>query len=1459
MRATEKASSSVVRPPFIRPSPARRSLSVIIVLAACLAPAVLSAQQPLLPRQSDSAKIIQQRQEWFYQQRAYPHKHIPPGARLKAYQQLRKMQAVQRSQQQKQQTTTSATSPSTSTTFATALSSSSWTLIGPQPTAYPPTSYITSGRITALAVDPSNSNIVYLGGAEGGVWKTTDGGTTWTPLTDNQPSLAVGSIAIDPQNPQTIYVGTGEENFNFDAYFGAGILKSTDGGATWATIGTGPEDGPFGPKPYFYGGYVGSIAVDPQNSQVLLAAVSEVSNLGGVWRSADGGQTWTQIGLGLPTQVFFDPTNGNVAYAAITESGVYKSTNAGLNWTADNGTGTNVLNVTNSFKISVALDPAHTSTLYASVTSYPNTSGGSSVLGFYKTTDGGANWIAIWTTTASTSSNFPSTYCAPAGEPGQCWYDNVVAVDPASSALFVGGSFEATSTSESGALWRSNDGGSTWSDADPPPSSSSVQALHPDLHAIAFAGGRMYVATDGGLWSTTNVATSPVTWTNLNTPLALTQFYPGLSIAVDDSNISLGGTQDNGVQYYSGSLTWDFLGCGDGAQTAIDPSGSGNLYIGCIYIPGPDNQNFLYKFTPGSGWALADNGIDGSDYGSYIPPLAIDPSNPQTLYFGTANMYQSKDGGQSWSLLGQAPSSAPDWYFTSVAVAPTDSNTVYAGWSTGFVYGTFNAGDGASATWQIIGYAAGLPLRYITAVAPDPHTAKNVYATLSGYCQSGTSTCPSGNGHVFEYTDASGVWNDLSGNLPDVPVNDIAVDPDMPGSLYVGTDVGVFATTDSGTTWVPLGTGLPTVAVLSLKLQHATRILRAASHGRSAWDFQLPAPAGANPVFSVPNLTFPTQQVGTTSAAQNVIVTNNGSATLTITSVAASSNFAETNTCGTSVAPGANCTISVTFTPTTYGNSTGSITLTDDAASGSTQTIGLSGKGFSGAVSLSPTSLTFGDQEVGTTSAAQTVTLTNTSSAPLTVVSLVSSSNFTATTDCPLQPAMLAGGASCHINVTFTPNARGTDAEQITLNDSATNSPQVITVTGNGTSAVVTFSSETNTFSKQKIGTTSSPKTVTLTNTGTADLSISAITIDDTTSPSGFTETDDCPRSPSTIPPHSGCTISVTYAQTVWYQNGSYGSDSAQVVLTDNAPYGTGSFYVSGTSYSGAVTLSPSSLTFDQIAVGQTSSPQTVRLTDSGDLPLYVTAINTPLGITETDNCPRINTSPQTLASGASCSIQITYTPTSSGPLSGQITVWDSSLEGADPIYLGTPPSPDFSLGTAMGSSSAADVSPGGTASYAISVAPINGFKDTVSLACSGAPSKATCSVSPASVTLDGSNSQNVKVTVATTAASLAPPGPRSGPPAPGNYALYHWWIVLLWLMMMGLLAGAFQQRKRRVAWLAGAVMLAALAVSCGGGGSSGSGGGGTNPGTPKGTYTLTVTGTSGSLHHQTTLQLTVQ
>jgi len=288
-----------------------------------------------------------------------------------------------------------------------ALSSARWTLIGPEPTDTPYNVPVVAGRITALAVDPTNANVVYAGAADGGVWKTTDGGIHWAPLTDTQPSLAVGSIAIDPSNHSTIYVGTGEENYNGDAYYGAGILKSTDGGTSWAQI-----KGPFGgPNNAFAGGaFIGALAVEPDNSAVILAGVRIYMGTTGIYRSEDGGATWTSVlSASDGRAIVFDPSNGNIAYAALQSIGVYKSFDAGKTWALINGTGSNVLPA-NVGRIALAIAPSSPSTLYAGVQDAYS----GSLLGFFKTIDGGANWVKL--------ANTPD-YCTP-----QCWYDQAIGV-----------------------------------------------------------------------------------------------------------------------------------------------------------------------------------------------------------------------------------------------------------------------------------------------------------------------------------------------------------------------------------------------------------------------------------------------------------------------------------------------------------------------------------------------------------------------------------------------------------------------------------------------------------------------------------------------------------------------------------------------------------------------------------------------------------------------------------------------------------------------------------------------------------------------------------------------------------------------------------------------------------------------------------------------------------------------
>src|SRR5450432_4845059 len=230
-----------------------------------------------------------ERQDWFYSQRAYPRTSIPVGARLNAIRQIQRMEAALRAQRQ-------AALAATGNEINPALTtdSANWSLIGPRPTDAG-SSNVTSGRVNAIAIDPRSSDVVYIGAAEGGVWKTTDGGTNWTPLTDDQPSLATGSIALDPNNPDTVYVGTGEENFAQDSYYGAGILKSTDAGATWTNLAGDT----------FLRATIGRIVIHPSDSQTLLCSASN-----GLWRSTDGAATWTRVLSGTATSVVFDPSNG---------------------------------------------------------------------------------------------------------------------------------------------------------------------------------------------------------------------------------------------------------------------------------------------------------------------------------------------------------------------------------------------------------------------------------------------------------------------------------------------------------------------------------------------------------------------------------------------------------------------------------------------------------------------------------------------------------------------------------------------------------------------------------------------------------------------------------------------------------------------------------------------------------------------------------------------------------------------------------------------------------------------------------------------------------------------------------------------------------------------------------------------------------------------------------------------
>jgi len=798
------------RPPCARP------FGVLFLTALVVIPTAQAqnreGERPKDIPKNVSGKLLQKRNDWFYQQRAYPHDAIPAGARFRAMQELENRLAAEKAARER------------AGTFDQV---GAWQLLGPA--ILNGFWGVNSGRVTAIAVDPTNFNIVYLGAAQGGVWKTTDGGSTWTPLTDSQASLATGSIAIDPQNHLTVYVGTGELNNSGDSYYGEGILKSTDGGSTWTNI-PGPFAGGGGG-----GARIGGIAVQPNNSSVVLAAVG-CCGIGpsGVYRSADAGLTWTQtlnVNGNQAYNVRFDTSTPSIAYASLDSNGVYVSNDGGLTWVAANGSGSASLPSPGSGfgRVELAMDPNATKTLWAALADN-NTSG---LFGLYKTTDGGNTWTQI-----------PSApdFCA-----GQCWYDIAIAVQPGNSNVVVLGGSEYN-----GQVVVSTDGGSTW---------TLYNNLHPDTHALVFSadGSIFFTGDDGGIWSTTNLTSVNPTWTDLNAGLSTLQFYPGLSIDSADINTMLAGTQDNTTELYSGTTTWKDVTCGDGGATAIDSTTTPpTMYSNCILIT-------LVKSTDGGNtWPSVTNGLNPGDRANWTPPLTMDPSNPQRLYFGTQFVYQTTDGAGTWTAI--SPDLTNGAAISAIAVSPVDANTLWTASGDGRISVTHNALSGASAAWSNITGTTMLPNRYPTAVAADPVNASTAYLVFSGFSGYGDNL-----GHVFVTQNGGSTWTDISGNLPNIPLNDIVIDPAQANAYYVGTDFGVFYTTNGGTAWATLVSGLPRVAVMSLKVDAATRNLRAATHGRSVWGTNL---ASVTPIPAVTGLSPSSASVGSSA----VTLTVNGGA-----------------------------------------------------------------------------------------------------------------------------------------------------------------------------------------------------------------------------------------------------------------------------------------------------------------------------------------------------------------------------------------------------------------------------------------------------------------------------------------------------------------------------------------------------------------------------------------------------
>jgi photosystem II stability/assembly factor-like uncharacterized protein len=652
-----------------------------------------------------------------------------------------------------------------------------------------------TGRVSAVVCSPTDSDRYFVAGADSGVWRTTDGGASWIALTDDMPTTAIGALALDPTDENVIYAGTGEANFAYHSRFGLGILKSTDGGETWMLLA----------ESSFAGRCISRIVVDPIDPSVVYAAVTPAGGFlparsaakghpqadgpVGVFKSADGGLSWTQLSAGLPnlaaTDLVMQPDDSQVLYAAIgaifgdPANGIYRSNDGGQTWAKLAGG----LPTTNVGRISIAVAPSMPQRLYASVTQAATNTGGSAELrGVWRTDNGGATW------TQKSITNYMATYG---------WYLNVVSVHPtAPDTVVVGGL----------TLHRSTNGGSSWTDITPP---------HVDLHALAWdASGRLLAGDDGGLHRSANLGNS---WMPLNDGLGLIQFYAGLSLDPLSDDIVYGGTQDNGTNKRTGPNSRIHVFGGDGGFTAVNP-GNPNIVF-CEY-QGTGN---LYRSTNGGGsFNFSGSGISSGDRNCFLPPFEIDPSDPQRMIYGTHRVYKSTNGGLSWTPISNDLTATPTGAIHSLAIAPSDPQTFWVTTNDGNVQVSFHGGT----RWLLV--RQGLPgwFRVMRQVFVAPDDDQTAYLAGSAF----------GTDQVLRTTDGGDTWAVLDGDLPDLPVNVIAVDtrPTI-DVIYLGTEAGVYRSLNDGTSWHRYGQGLPNAAIIDLRLDTARGRILAATQGRGAW------------------------------------------------------------------------------------------------------------------------------------------------------------------------------------------------------------------------------------------------------------------------------------------------------------------------------------------------------------------------------------------------------------------------------------------------------------------------------------------------------------------------------------------------------------------------------------------------------------------------------------------------
>ncbi|HEX3438618.1 MAG TPA: choice-of-anchor D domain-containing protein [Pseudacidobacterium sp.] len=1319
-----------------------------------------------------------------------------------------------------------------------------------------------TGVILAGTGDPNDALDSYYGM---GLLRSADGGNTWCMI----------SGAVDDLLRQYTFLGEGFSGFAWSGTTPQFVVAAVANSAEGMAVGAGTGNS-------FAGLYYSADAGQTWHLATITdgtAATVQASNLSA---AGNPGNSATSVAWNPVRQRF---------YAAVRYHGYYESLD-GMTWTRlANQPGVNLFTAQCPpnpgtigstacpiFRGTVVAQPV-TGDLFAITVDNSNMDQGL----WRDVCNAGSSGCA--SSTVTFSQQIADTAIESNGAIPQGDYDLSLAAVPAQqdTLLFVGTQDLYRCSLLNGCVWRNTTNTNGCAAAKVAPSEHAIDATFG-------ASGLMYFGNDGGLWRTTDAvnqqqstcsADDAAHFQNLNGGLGSIGEVGSFSVHPQDASVLMAAMGAFGTAAPSGSgSAWQQILDGEGDYNAIDPESPQNWYATSA---APISINLC---TAGASCNKADFGspvigsaqVGNDGFGlTGTAPWILDPQNTTNIIIGTCRIWRGPANGQGW-LSTDAISIPLDKDQTngdcvgnaqirSLAASGGASTTevMYAGMTGSYDGGGTVAGHIYTATvndssvstntnWNdltlspitnMLGYSFNPSGFDVSSIYVDPHdpTGNTIYVTLQGFKELNLNVA-----QVFRSLDGGAHWIGLTGDLPNAPANSILVDPNNANTVYVATDTGVYVTqnitlcTDTvNPCWSRLGTGLPYAPVTQLKYVNysSTALLLASTYGRGIWQIPLLSAGTVATTASLTpsSLTFAAQQENTVSSAQTMTVTNTGTFTLTITSIATGADFSESDNCTQPLSPGATCAIQVSFAPQQTGTIQETLTVYGNLSGGQVAA-SLSGTGLNpGNVELLPGSLSFGNALVGTTTAAQNITISNTGGVSVNLQTPMVTGDFQISAN--TCGTSLAPNFGCTVAVVFAPKASGPRTGVFSIADSS--GTQTVQLAGNGQMPATASVSPTNlNFSTPVIvGDKSSGQVVTLTNNG--DVALSQIAISVT---GDFTAENDCT---ALLAGHSSCAILVTFVPA---QIG-----VATGALNVSTALGVQNVTLSGTGLAPpGVSVLPASVNFGPEGVNIPSSQQSIAITNNGGSTL--TGLTVALASSgdfaiAANSCAATGT----LAPATSCNIALTFTPTQTGLRSGSLTVGASNLSAPFTVPLsGT--GEDFQL--AVSGPTSAVIVNGQAATYQLQVVSVNGSSGALTMGCSGAPQNATCAINPSPLSFGiGGGTATVTVTtgVTSTSSSVDPVELRW-------QRMSAAFAVLLPCVFWGL-------RKRSNLLRCGLMCLASVALlasaACGtsaSGGSSSSGGSGsspTGPTTPSGVYTLNITASMGGLEKNVSVGLTVQ